>query len=424
MNTTPMSGDYREWFEGIKRSVREAQAQAARSVNRELILIYWRIGRGILERQASEGWGARTIDRLSADLSATFPGMKGFSVRNLKYMKAFASAWSERQIVQCDLAQIPWSTHVALLDKVREPAEREWYVRAAVAQGWTRNILVHQIETRLHERQGKGAHNFRATMPPERAVLAATAFKDPYILDFVELAESANERRLEAALIERIRQFLLELGKGFAFLGSQYHLSVDGRDYYIDLLFYHTRLHSYVVVDLKLDEFKPEYAGKMSFYLSAVDAIVASERDERSIGLLLCRGKDGLVVEYALRSINSPIIVSNYTVLPAALREHLPSPSDLKRLDGSAHAMSAGTGLVAVDDTRLAAKTRAELARRVEAAILARGHSLPLGWAEALAVSADEVSLQAIIRDLDQTGDDILAFLRDHGIDWPEDRSR
>jgi predicted nuclease of restriction endonuclease-like (RecB) superfamily len=269
---------------------------------------------------------------------------------------AFADAWPERQFVQQVVAQLPWGQNCVLLDALNVPDQREWYARAAIEHGWSRNVLVHQIETKLHERQGQAVTNFDSTMEPARA-RAATDFKDPYVLDFVEVAADAHERHLERALIERIKDLLLELGKGFSFMGSQYRLEVGGQDFYLDLLFYHTKLHSHVVIDLKMGEFEPEFAGKMNFYLAAVDEQLRSDGDNQSIGLILCRGKNGLIVEYALRDMSKPMAVSEYRVLPPEVARVLPSPDDFEaRLgdaaaeedepddDGSGGAMSGGPG--------------------------------------------------------------------------------
>jgi predicted nuclease of restriction endonuclease-like (RecB) superfamily len=226
---------------------------------------------------------------------------------------------------------LPWGHNQLLLDKIGDPNLRNWYAEAAANAGWKRSVLLHQIETRLHERQGKAITNFDRTLPAEEQKAAVELFKDPYLLDFIDTDGIVHERHLERALIEKIKELLLELGTGFAFVGSQYRLVVGEHDYFADLLFYHTKLHSYVVVDLKMGEFEPEFAGKMNFYLAAVDDLVRSDKDNLSIGLLLCRGKDGLVVEYALRDINKPIAVAEYHVLPPALSGHFPSPEDLAK---------------------------------------------------------------------------------------------
>ena len=253
----------------LRERIRSAQVRAALAVNRELVLLYWQIGREILAQQAAHGWGARVIERLSEDLRLAFPELKGFSPRNLKYMRAFAEAWPDEPFVQEVLAQITWYHNIAVIEKLDRPVEREWYARKAIANGWSRNILVHQIESRLHQRIGEAQTNFAHTLPPAQSELAQQVLKDPYVFDFLGLGEEAQERDLERALIEHLRAFLLELGLGFAFIGSQYHLEVGGQDFYLDLLFYHFRLRCFVTIDLKVGEFQPEYAGKMNFYLSA-----------------------------------------------------------------------------------------------------------------------------------------------------------
>jgi predicted nuclease of restriction endonuclease-like (RecB) superfamily len=264
--------DYASFLDGLKARIRAAQVKAALAVNAELVLLYWHVGRDILARQEQEGWGARVIDRLSTDLHAAFPQMKGFSPRNLKYMRAFAEAWPEPEFVQQVAAQLPWFHSCTLLDRVKGKSVREWYARQTIEHGWSRNVLLAQIETRLHERAGKALTNLKGTLAPPHSDLAQQALKDPYVFDFLTLGLDAQERDLERGLLEHVRDFLLELGVGFAFVGSQVHLEVGGEDFYVDLLFFHLRLRCFVVVELKTGEFKPEYAGKMNFYLSAVDA--------------------------------------------------------------------------------------------------------------------------------------------------------
>lgn len=325
------SAEYSEWLQMLKGRIEGAQGRAALAVNTELVSLYWTIGDEIIRRQEEHGWGARIVDRLAQDLRISYPEMRGFSPRNLKYMRKFAMEWPREAIVQGSLAQLPWYHHIALLDKVPEPKDRVWYAHQAVENHWTRDILVHQVETRLIERKGRAITNFhKAIADKSRADAAVDLFKDPYVLDFVNLEGIQHERHLEQALIDRIKDFLLELGKGFAFIGSQYHLAVGNDDFYLDLLFYHTRLHSYVVIDLKMSDFEPEFVGKMGFYLAAVDSQVCTEGDNPSIGLILCKGKNGLVVEYTLRDFTKPIAVSEYTVLPPELVAALPSPQDLE----------------------------------------------------------------------------------------------
>jgi len=325
---------YASWHDEVKTRIRGAQVRSAVAVNAELVLLYWSIGRDILARQQKEGWGAQVIDRLSADLRTAFPEIKGLSSRNLKYMRAFAEAWPDRRIVQGPLAQLTWFHNLALLEKLDRAEQRLWYARRAVEHGWSRNILVAQIETGLHKRAGKALTNFKATLPPPHSDLAQQVLKDPYVFDFLSLGPDAQERDLERGLLEHVRDFLLELGVGFAFVGSQVHLAVAGEDFFVDLLFFHLKLRCFVVIELKTGDFKPEYAGKMNFYLSAVDAELRREGDAPSIGLVLCKEKSRLVVEYALRDMNKPIGVSAYKLLerlPANLKGSLPTVEQLEK---------------------------------------------------------------------------------------------
>lgn len=280
---------YDDFLRDLKRRIREAQGRAALAVNRELVLLYWEVGRDILGRQQQQGWGARVIDRLAADLHHAFPEMRGFSPRNLKYMRAFAEAWPDEPIVQQVAAQLPWFHHCVLLDKVKVPAEREWYVRQTIQQGWSRNVLVHQIESGIYHRQGKAHSNFDRTLPAPQSELAQQILKDPYNFDFLTLGSDAHERELERGLLEHVNAFLLELGVGFAFVGNQYPIKVGGEDFRLDLLFYHLRLRCYVVIDLKMSDFRPEFAGKMNFYLSAADDLLRHPDDQPSIGIILCK---------------------------------------------------------------------------------------------------------------------------------------
>ena len=242
--------DYAQFLASLKERIRNAQLRAALSVNRELVLLYWELGRDILARQHEQGWGAKVIDRLAVDLRRAFPEMSGFSPRNLKYMRSFASAWPDEPFVQQLVAQIPWGHNVRLLDRVNDPAERAWYIQKTLEHGWSRNVLVLQVESGLFHRQGKAVTNFEATLPNPQSDLAHQLLKDPYNFDFLTLGDDAHERELERGLLEHIRSFLLELGVGFAFVGSQYHLEVGGEDFYIDLLFYHLKLRAFVVIDI------------------------------------------------------------------------------------------------------------------------------------------------------------------------------
>ncbi len=328
------SKDYETLLQSLKQRIAAAQVKAVLAVNRELVLLYWQIGRDILERQEKQGWGAKVIDRLSKDLRSAFPEMKGFSTRNLKYMRALAENYPDEQFVQEALAQITWYHNITLLDKVKDQEEREFYIRQTIEHGWSRNILVWQIESKLFERQGKAVTNFELTLPKPQSDLANQLLKDPYNFDFLTLHDEAVERDLENALIANIRKFLLELGVGFAFVGSQYHLEIGEQDFYIDLLFYHLKLRCFVVIDLKTGEFKPEFAGKMNFYLSAVDDLLKHEKDEPSLGLILCKSKNKLIAEYALRDLKKPIGVSEMLILqalPENLKGSLPTIEELEK---------------------------------------------------------------------------------------------
>ncbi len=330
---------YQELLGDLKERIGSAQIKAALSVNRELIALYWQIGRAISDQQETHGWGTGVIDRLSADLRRAFPDMRGFSPRNLRYMRTFAAAYPEPDFWQQAAANLPWGHIMRLLDTVPDSGVRAWYAQMAVAHGWSRAILAHQIEARLHERQGQAQTNFTQTLPAPQSDLARDVLKDPYNFDFLTLGVEARERDLERGLIAHIQEFLLELGVGFAFLGSQYRLEVDGRDYYIDLLFYHVRLRCYVAIDVKSVDFEPEFAGKMNFYLSAVDDLLRHPDDQPSVGLILCKGKSKVVAEYALRGATQPIGVSAYTLteaLPEALQGSLPTIEELEATLGDA----------------------------------------------------------------------------------------
>ncbi|MBW4699366.1 MAG: DUF1016 family protein [Aphanocapsa lilacina HA4352-LM1] len=321
---------YEEYLGGLKGRIRAAQIRSALAVNRELVALYWQIGRDVLRQQRRQGWGRKVIDRLSGDLRREFPEIKGFSVRNLKYMRAFAEAYPDEGFVQQLAAQIPWFHNCAILDAVKEPAARAWYVRQTIAQGWSRSVLTHQIGVGLFERQGGAATNFAATLPPVQSDLAQQALKDSYLFDFLSLGPAARERDLEQGLLEHIRKFLLELGRGFAFVGNQYHLEVGDQDFYIDLLFYHFKLRCFVVIDLKTGSFQPEFAGKLGFYLSAVDDLLRHPDDRPTLGLILCKSSNRVIAEYTLRDARRPMGVSTYELLPEEIKRSLPSIEELE----------------------------------------------------------------------------------------------
>lgn len=323
---------YVAFLQRLKDRIRSAQVHAAIAVNRELVLLYWSIGRDILARQRLQGWGTKVIDQLAQDLTTSFPKMTGFGARNLKYMRTFAEAYPNKQFVQQVVAQLPWGHNIRILEMVKSPKERKWYIRQAIHNGWTRNVLVHEIESGLYRRQGRAITNFGRTLPESESELAQELLKDPYNFDFLTLGPKLLERNLQQGLIHHLRDLILELGKGFAFVGSQYHFAVGGQDYFLDLLFYHIRLHRYVVIDLKIEEFRPEFAGKMNFYLSAVDDLLRHPQDGLSIGLILCKEKDRIVVEYALRDTHKPMGVAQYKLteaLPDQLKSELPTSEDL-----------------------------------------------------------------------------------------------
>ncbi len=324
---------YTEFLAELKNEIATARVRAALSVNRELVLLYWNIGKQILDRHLSEGWGAKIIERLASDLRQSFPDMKGFSARNLTYMRDLASAYPDSAILQQLVAKIPWGHNVRILDHVQNPAEREWYIRKTIEHGWSRNVLVLQIESDLYHRQGKATTNFKRTLPEPQSDLAEQMLKDPYNFEFLALADKAKEKDIHRKLLTHLREFLLELGIGFAFVGSEYRLEVDGEDYYLDLLFYHYRLRSFVIIELKVGAFKPEYAGKMNFYLSAVDDLLRTESDNPTIGVILCKSKSKVVVEYALRDTGKPVGVASFKLtssLPKKWKDSLPTVEDLE----------------------------------------------------------------------------------------------
>jgi predicted nuclease of restriction endonuclease-like (RecB) superfamily len=319
----------------IKERVRQARLRTVLAANASMVMSYWEVGRVILARQQAEGWGAKVIDRLSNDLRQAFPDMQGLSPRNLKYMRSFAAAWPEEAIVQGALAQIGWYQNIALLDKLNTPGERLWYAQKAAQEGWSQPILCLQIEGRLHQREGKAQNNFALTLPPADSDLASQIFKDPYLFDFVGTGDPRREREVEQALVDHIQKFLLELGTGFAFVGRQVHLEVGGEDFYLDLLFYHVRLRRYVVVELKNREFQAGDAGQMNLYLSAADDLLRHPDDQPAIGLLLCKGRNKLVVEYALRGIAKPMGVAAWKTqlvdsLPPDLQSSLPTVAQIE----------------------------------------------------------------------------------------------
>lgn len=350
--------DYAATLRSLKKRIADAQVRAALRANREMLALYWDIGRTIADKQEDERWGARVVDRLAEDLSRAFPGVSGLSRANLYRMRAFYAAHPEEIVAQpvrrfrtgktspeivaqpvrqmpASVADLPWGHHVVLLQRVSDTSARAFYATTAVSEGWSRPVLELQIEQKLHARQGKAITNFAKTLPAPNSDLAQQVLKDPYIFDFLTLAKDAQERDLEQGLIDHVQKFLVELGVGFAFVGRQVHLRVGDQDFYLDLLFYHLKLRCFFVVDLKVVPFVPEFAGKMNFYLSAVDAEMRHPTDAPTIGLLLCKGKNKLVVEYALRDVKKPIGVAEWETrivesLPKELRGKLPSVAEIE----------------------------------------------------------------------------------------------
>lgn len=342
-DSTLLPKGYWDLLEEIKRRISEARVRATLAVNRELVELYWNIGKLIIERQKHERWGSSVIERLSKDLRRSFPDVKGFSASNIWRMRAFYLAYaaqsenlaqSARETPAEDLpqavAEIPWGHNTVLVEKVKDPVARLWYAQQTIEHGWSRNVLVHQIESDLYHRQGRALTNFPQTLPAPQSDLAHELVKDPYNFDFLGLTDDISERQLEESLTDHLTRFLLELGKGFAFVGRQHHMEVGGQDYYIDLLFYNYLLRAFVVIDLKAEPFRPEFAGKMNFYLAAVDDRLRHPDDQPPIGLILCKERNRVTVEYALRGIAQPMGVAQYHLLPEDVRDALPTPQQLQ----------------------------------------------------------------------------------------------
>jgi predicted nuclease of restriction endonuclease-like (RecB) superfamily len=335
--------DYGDFLDRIKSEIRLARFKVNLAANSALLQIYWQIGCWILNQQNRSEWGAKVIDKLSQDLRKEFPDMQGLSARNLKYMRQFAAIYPDPEFVQATLAQIPWYHHITLLNKVKSHEERLFYVKEAYKNGWSRDVMVAQIDSRYFKRKGKAISNFSSALPSPQSDLVQQITKDPYIFDFLNLTDLCQEKELEDALTDHVMKFLLELGAGFAFVGKQVHIEVGDQDFYIDLLFYHVKLHCYVVVELKKGKFMPEYAGKLNFYLSVVDDKLRSEGDQPSIGLLICQDKNEVIAEYALRDLTKPIGISQYELIeaiPKSLKASLPSIKVIKQEIGQSKSSS------------------------------------------------------------------------------------
>ncbi|SFV60374.1 FIG074102: hypothetical protein [hydrothermal vent metagenome] len=329
--------EYKEFIKKIKTKVRQAQIKASVKVNSTLLEFYWELGADIVEKQKTASWGSGFLKQMSHDLMIEFPDMKGFSKRNLELIRKWYLFYSQDNIITkqavSQLVQIPWGHNIAIFQKNNEIKKALFYVQQTMENGWSRSVLVHQIESKLYERSGKAITNFSDTLPSSQSDLANEILKDPYNFDFLTMTKDYKERELEKALIDNVTDFLLELGSGFAFIGKQKHIQVGEHDFYIDLLFYHTQMHCFVVIELKTVDFQPEFAGKLNFYIKAVDMQIKTDRDEPTIGILLCKGKDKTLVEYSLSDIHKPMGVSEYElthIVPDELKSSLPSIEEIE----------------------------------------------------------------------------------------------
>lgn len=333
---SPNNNDYRLWLESLKTKILQSQIKAAISVNRELILLYWEIGKQIVEKQKAASWGSGFIEQLSQDLRKEFPDLTGFSKRNLEFCRQFYSFYNQevpisKQVVS-QLGYIPWGHHIVIMQKIKQTSKALFYINQTIENNWSRSVLQMQIESNLFERQGKSVNNFSLTLPQPQSDLANQLLKDPYNFSFLTLEKNVQELELENQLVKNITQFILELGKGFAYMGRQFEIRVNNKEYRLDLLFYHVKLKCYFVIELKTKEFEPEFIGKLNFYLSAIDSLIKDESDAPTIGMLLCKTKDNLNVEFALRDINKPIGVSEFTFkeLPVEIQKVLPTVEELE----------------------------------------------------------------------------------------------
>ncbi|MBL7663852.1 MAG: DUF1016 family protein [Bacteriovoracaceae bacterium] len=334
--------DFNSLLKEIKTRIQQSQAKAVLAVNSELIRLYWDVGRTIDQKQTKEGWGTQVIPRLAKELSGELSELKGFSTRNLERMVAFYRGYPDQFAIPPQAVaelesnvfwSIPWGHHILLMEKIKEHNLRIWYMQQILKNGWSRNTLSLMIESRIHQRQGKSVSNFAELLPPSQSDLIQQELKDPYVFDFLTLQDTFHERELEVGLLKYLQQFLLELGQGFAFVGRQYCLELDGNEFYVDLLFYHLKLRCYIVIDLKKGKFKPDYAGKMNFYLNVVDDKLKAKADAPSIGLILCQNHNKIVAEYALRGVEHPIGISEYELtraLPKNLKSSLPTIEEIE----------------------------------------------------------------------------------------------
>jgi predicted nuclease of restriction endonuclease-like (RecB) superfamily len=326
--------DYKAFIRDIKQRIQTAQIKAAVTVNQELLRLYWDMAERMVAKQEQTQWGDGFIKQMSIDLHEEFPGMKGFSERNLKYIRQWYQFFRKSDSIGQQLvAQIPWGHNIAILSKCKNTVEAIFYIQKTIQNNWSRAVLIHHIESGLYSREGKAITNFQTTLPAPHSDLARQTMKDPYNFDFLTLREKHDEKELENALVKHVTKFLLELGAGFSFIGRQYRLEVAGDEYFVELLFYHVKLHCYIVIELKAVKFKPEFAGKLNFYVSAVDGILKTKIDNPTIGIIICKSKNDTVVEYALKDIHKPIGVSEYIItknLPDDLKSSLPSIEEIE----------------------------------------------------------------------------------------------
>lgn len=331
-----MSDTYLSFIDNIKNEIQKQRLSVVLSANASMICLYWNIGKAILNKQAEEGWGSKVIDRISKDINDAFPDMSGFSPRNIKYMRKFAEVWNDYEIMQRTAAQIPWRSNILLMDKLSNQNERVWYAQKTLENGWSRDVLALQVESRLIERSGKSVNNFPIALPPADSDMADQIFKDPYLFDFLGTDVPRREVEIERKLTEHIQQFLLELGQGFAFVGRQVHLEVGGQDFYLDLLFYHLKLRCYVVIELKACDFEPGFISQLNMYQNVVNDVLRHPDDKPTIGLLLVKGKNKTVVEYSLAGYQNPIGVAQWQEqitkhLPEDLRSSLPTIEEIEK---------------------------------------------------------------------------------------------
>ncbi len=331
-----VSQSYGQLLQSLKEEIARARVKAHLAVNKEMICLYWNIGKKILERQEEEGWGSKIIENISKDLRDEFPEMTGLSYQNISYMRQFVVEYKfDNNILQQAVGEIPWGHNIILFSRIGNIEERFWYARQTIENGWSRNVLSLQIKTNLYERSGRSINNFKTTLPALQSDLAESIIKDPYNLEFLDIKGKLKEKDLEEGLIDQIRKFLLELGQGFAFIGNQYHIEFEGEDYFLDLVFYHVKLKCYVIIELKTGKFKPEYAGKMNFYINLMNKQVKDDSDNPTIGLILCEDKKSITVEYAIEGIRSPIGISQFKLteeLPEELKSYLPTKEELTKI--------------------------------------------------------------------------------------------